>query len=167
MPRNAVSWPSKSEKPELAPRTFAASLSKDTANAVSEHGHDSSARPFEFTGRVRSFRHAIVGIVRMIRCQHNAWIHAAATVAVLTAGFFLKISASDWCWMILAISIVWTAEALNTAFEFLADAASPNPHPLVRDAKDVAAGAVLITAIAAAVIGAIIFWPHITKTFGL
>ena len=63
----------------------------------------------------------------------------------------------------MAVSIVWTAEALNTAFEFLADVASPEFHPLVRDAKDVAAGAVLITAIAAGVIGAIIFWPYVAK----
>jgi len=61
------------------------------------------------------------------------------------------------------ISIVWTAEALNTAFEFLADAASPSFHPLVRDAKDVAAGAVLLTAAAAAVIGGIVFWPYLLK----
>jgi diacylglycerol kinase (ATP) len=119
------------------------------------------SRPFEFTGRIRSFRHAIVGIARMIRCQHNAWIHAAATVVVLAAAFFFRISAGDWCWIILAISIVWTAEALNTAFEFLADAALPEFHPLVRDAKDVAAGAVLITAIAAAIIGVVVFWPYV------
>jgi len=135
--------------------------------AERENGHGLSERPFAFTGRIRSFRSAIAGIVRMIRCQHNAWIHAVATLVVLGCGFLLQISALDWCWIILAISIVWTAEALNTAFEFLADAASPNPHPLVRDAKDVAAGAVLITAIAAAIIGAIIFWPHAAKIFGL
>jgi diacylglycerol kinase (ATP) len=123
----------------------------------------SGAKPFHFSGRVRSFRHAILGILRMIRCQHNAWIHAAATLVVLTVAFLLHISAADWCWIILAISVVWTAEALNTAFEFLADAASPEFHPLVRDAKDVAAGAVLITAIAAAVIGAIIFWPYLVR----
>jgi diacylglycerol kinase (ATP) len=99
----------------------------------------------------------------MIRCQHNAWIHAAATVGVLGAGFLCRVSPADWCWIVLAISIVWTAEALNTAFEFLADAASPDFHPLVRDAKDVAAGAVLITAIAATVIGAVVFWPYIVK----
>src|ERR1700710_1051085 len=125
----------------------------------------SEARPFQFTGRVRSFRYAIAGIVRMIHCQHNAWIHAAATLIVLTAGFFFHVSAADWCWIILAISIVWTAEALNTAFEFLADAASPEFHPLVRDAKDVAAGAVLITAVAAAIIGGIVFWPHVAGWF--
>lgn len=118
---------------------------------------------FQFTGRVRSFRHAIAGILRMIRCQHNAWIHAAVTVVVLVAALLLRVSAADWCWIILAISIVWTAEALNTAFEFLADAASPEFHPLVKDAKDVAAGAVLITAIAAAIIGVIIFWPYVAR----
>ena len=123
------------------------------------------SRPFQFTGRIRSFRHAIVGILQMIRCQHNAWIHVAATAIVLAVGFLFRVSAADWCWIILAISIVWTAEALNTAFEFLADAASPEFHPLVRDAKDVAAGAVLLTAIAAAVIGAVIFWPHVARLF--
>ena len=121
------------------------------------------ARPFQFTGRIRSFYHAIRGILRMIHCQHNAWIHAAATLVVLGAGFLFHVSSADWCWIVLAISIVWTAEALNTAFEFLADAASPEFHPLVRDAKDVAAGAVLITAIAATVIGAIVFWPYFEK----
>lgn len=101
----------------------------------------------------------------MIRCQHNAWIHAAATAGIVIAAFLFRVSATDWCWIIVAISIVWTAEALNTAFEFLADAASPEFHPLVRDAKDVAAGAVLVTAISAAVIGAIVFWPHLERLF--
>lgn len=123
----------------------------------------SETRRFQFTGRIRSFPHAIVGVVRMIRCQHNAWIHAAATLLVLAAAFFLRISAGDWCWIILAISIVWRAEALNTAFKFLADAASPEFHPLVRDANDVAAGAVLLTAIAASIIGVIIFWPYLER----
>ncbi len=99
----------------------------------------------------------------MIRCQHNAWIHAAITVAVVVAALLFRISSADWCWIILAMSIVWTAEALNTAFEFLADAASPEFHPLVRDAKDVAAGAVLLTAGAAVVIGSIVFWPYVEK----
>jgi diacylglycerol kinase (ATP) len=127
--------------------------------------HASETKPFQFSGRIRSFRHAIAGVLRMIQCQHNAWIHAAATLVVLAAAFVLRISAADWCWIILAISIVWTAEALNTAFEFLADAASPEFHPLVRDAKDVAAGAVLLTATAAVVIGSIVFWPYVERLF--
>ena len=101
----------------------------------------------------------------MVRCQHNAWIHLVATAMVIAAGFFFHLSSSEWCWIVLAIAIVWTAEALNTAFEFLADAASPSFHPIVRDAKDVAAGAVLITALGAVIIGAIIFWPHVMETF--
>src|SRR5947208_4088771 len=84
-----------------------------------------SPRPFQFTGRIRSFYHATCGILRMIRCQHNAWIHAAITVAVVVAALLFRISSADWCWIILAMAIGWTAEALNTAFEVLADAALP------------------------------------------
>jgi diacylglycerol kinase (ATP) len=127
---------------------------------MSRPGGVPTTRPFEFTGRLRGFPNAIRGLLRMIRCQHNAWIHALATITVLTAGFLFGLSGAEWCWIILAISTVWTAEALNTAFEFLADVASPEFHPTVRDAKDVAAGAVLLTAIAATIIGLVIFWPH-------
>ena len=67
------------------------------------------------------------------------------------------------CWITLAIVAVWTAEALNTAFEFLADVASPEFHPLVEKAKDVAAGGVLITCLGAATIGIIIIGPHLIK----
>ena len=97
----------------------------------------------------------------MIRSQHNAWIHAAATVAVAASGFAFEITRGEWPWIILAVMAVWTAEALNTAFEFLADAASPSFHPLVGKAKDVAAGAVLIAAIGSAIIGLMVFIPHL------
>ena len=144
-----------------APPRFIAQHAGDLSTMNRPNQPPPSARPFQFSGRVRSFRHAIRGVLRMLRCQHNAWIHAAATVGGVGAGLWFQVSRADWCWIVLAISIVWTAEALNTAFEFLADAASPEFHPLVRDAKDVAAGAVLITALAAAIIGAIIFWPYV------
>jgi diacylglycerol kinase (ATP) len=105
-------------------------------------------RPFQFTGRIRSVGKALASIIRMVHCQRNAWIHAIATGAVIATGFFCHLSGSEWCRMVLAASTVWTVEALNTAFEFLADTTSPNFHPVVRDAKDVTAGAILITAIA-------------------
>jgi diacylglycerol kinase (ATP) len=73
----------------------------------------------------------------------------------------VRLPASSWAWIVLAIGSVWTAEALNTAFEFLTDVASPDFHPLAEKAKDVAAGAVLLAAIGAAVIGALVFWPTI------
>ena len=115
---------------------------------------------FRIKGRLRSFKYAFAGIVTLVTSQHNAWIHTAATVAVIGAGFFFGVTASEWCWLILAMVAVWSTEALNTAFEFLADVASPDFHPLVKQAKDVAASAVLIAAIGATAIGAIIFIPY-------
>jgi diacylglycerol kinase (ATP) len=120
-------------------------------------------RPFEFTGRIRSFAFAFIGIWTMLKTQHNAWIHACATVAVVAAGLFFGVSGGEWCRLVLAIVAVWTAEALNTAFEFLADVASPAFHPLVKHAKDVAAGAVLISAIGAVVIGLLVLGPHVLE----
>jgi diacylglycerol kinase (ATP) len=99
----------------------------------------------------------------MVASQHNAWIHAAATVTVVAAGLAVGLPAASWAWIVLAIGSVWTAEALNTAFEFLTDVASPDFHPLAEKAKDVAAGAVLLAAIGAVVIGGLIFWPNISE----
>src|ERR1700752_3768140 len=128
---------------------------------------DDPTHSLEFTGRLRSFKYAVTGLMRMIWCHHTAWLPAAATVAVIALGVLFQLSQFEWCWIVLAIAIVWTAEALNTAFEFLADAASPNFSPIVRDAKDVAAGAVLITVIGAIIIGTIVFWPHVAALLGL
>jgi len=114
-----------------------------------------------FTGRIRSIKCAFKGIWVMIASQHNAWVHAAATTAVVAVGFYFQLTRFEWCWIILAIISVWTAEALNTAFEFVTDVASPEFHPLAEKAKDVAAGAVLITAIGSVLIGTLIFGPHL------
>jgi diacylglycerol kinase (ATP) len=124
------------------------------------------SKPFSISERIRSFGYAFNGIFIMLQSQHNAWIHALATILTCAAGFLFGLNRSEWCWIVLAIISVWTAEALNTAFEFLADAASPEYHPLVRKAKDVAAGAVLITAIGAAVIGVLVIGPHALKVRG-
>ena len=121
------------------------------------------SRPFQFTGRIRSFKFAFVGIWTMLKTQHNAWVHACATLGVVAIGLFFSISAAEWCWLVLAVMAVWTAEALNTAFEFLADVASPEFHPLVKHSKDVAAGAVLISAIGAVVIAVLVIGPHVLE----
>src|SRR3954470_13923842 len=119
--------------------------------------------PFRFTGRIRSFTFAGQGLWLTLKTQHNARIHAIATLAVALLGWVFGISRMEWCVIVLACAAVWTAEALNTAFEFLADATIPEFHPVVRDAKDIAAGAVLVTAVGATVIGALIFWPYVAK----
>lgn len=122
-----------------------------------------ASQPFTLSGRVRSFVCAGRGIGVMLRTQQNAWIHAVVTLVVVAAGFVFRVSAVDWCLLTLATMSVWTAEALNTAFEFLTDIASPSFHPLAERAKDVAAGAVLITACGAAVVGLIVFGPHLSR----
>jgi len=113
---------------------------------------------FSITGRLRSFRHAFAGLRTLLATQHNARIHALATVTVITAGIFAKLTPAKWCLLVFAIAGVWVAEALNTALEFLADAVHPQFHPLVKKAKDTAAAAVLTAALAAFCIGAIVFF---------
>ena len=116
---------------------------------------------FSVSARIRSFRFALRGIAATLTTQHNAWIHAAATTAAVVAGLVLGIDRTEWLAVVLAIMAVWTAEGLNTAFEALCNVASPEFHPLVARAKDVAAGAVLIAAIGAAVVGALVFGPRL------
>lgn len=122
---------------------------------------DSKPAMMGFTGRIRSFRFAFRGLATMLRSQRNAWIHAAATAAVCAASALFRIRGEEWCWIVLAVTGVWTAEALNTALEFLTDVASPQFHPLAAKAKDVAAGGVLVTAMGAVVIGLIVLGPHV------
>jgi diacylglycerol kinase (ATP) len=121
----------------------------------------SEDRRFRFSGRVRSVRFALRGVRLMLASQHNAWVHAVATVAVCVVGVMLRVERADWCWLVLAMVSVWTAETMNTALEFLCDVASPEFHPLVEKAKDVAAGAVLMSAVGAVVIGGLVLGPHL------
>lgn len=118
-------------------------------------------KPFSIAARLKSISFAFAGIAAMVGSQHNAWIHLASTIVVVTAGVGFQIDRAEWVWLILAIIAVWTAEALNTAFELLCDVASPEFHPLVKQAKDVAAAAVLIAAVGAAIIGLLVFVPHV------
>ena len=116
---------------------------------------------FSILARGQSFSHAFRGLRFMLRSQHNAWLHMVASIAVCLVSVGLRISRIEWCLIILAMMAVWTAEAFNTALECLTDLASPGHHSLAGKAKDVAAGAVLIAAVSAVVIGALVFIPHI------
>lgn len=118
---------------------------------------------FSLAARARSFRYAARGVVALLRSQHNAWIHAVASVAVVGLGFFVGLSRVEWCLVVLAMVAVWSAEAVNTAIEALCDVASPDLHPLVERAKDVAAGAVLLAAVGAVVVGLLVFGPHLLR----
>lgn len=93
----------------------------------------------------------------MLRTQRNARVHAAVTVAVLALGAFVRLAPLEWALVGLAVAAVWSAEAFNTALEQLGDVVSPEHHPLIGKAKDVAAGAVLLAAIGAMIVGLAVF----------
>lgn len=116
---------------------------------------------FTLRKRLRSFRYAFNGIRLLITKEHNAWIHCFAAVCVVTAGILLEISKMEWIAVVIVIGAVLSAEAVNSAMEALADFVSPEYSEAVKRTKDLAAGAVLLMAIAAAIVGIIIFLPKL------
>jgi len=111
--------------------------------------------------RKKAFGYAWQGVRTLFRSEAHAKIHGLAAVIVIAAGFFFKISPAEWCAVIFCIGGVLMAEGFNTALERVCDKTSPEFHPLIKDAKDVAAGAVLLFVIASVIIGLIIFIPKI------
>lgn len=115
--------------------------------------------PFRWSDRARSFRFAGQGIVHAFRVTHNFWIHASVAVVVVGLAWWLQVDKQDWGILILCIGLVAAAEVFNTALEELVDLLHPHRHPRAGRIKDLAAGAVLIAAIAAAMAGALILGP--------
>lgn len=116
---------------------------------------------FTFRKRLASFRYAFNGIRLLILKEHNAWIHCFAAICVVIAGLFLGLSKMEWATVVIVIGAVLSAEAVNSAIESLADLVSPEYNEAIKKTKDLAAGAVLIMAIAAAIVGFIIFIPKL------
>lgn len=112
---------------------------------------------FKIKDRLKSFVYAGKGIYAFISKEHNAWIHCTAVVVVTAAGFYFDISKEEWIAIVFCFGLVLAAEAFNTAIEKLVDLVSPEKRPLAGMVKDIAAGAVLICAITAAIIGGIVF----------
>jgi diacylglycerol kinase len=108
-------------------------------------------------GRVRSFRNAVRGVYQLFRHEPNAQIHFVAACFVLTLAVFLNVSKTDFALLTVAVTMVIVTEAVNTAIERLTDRVSPEFHPLAGQAKDVAAGAVLLSSFGATAIGVIVF----------
>jgi len=119
-----------------------------------------------FYSRIESFGHAFRGWWHVLKTQHNAWIHAVVAVLVFIVSFWLNLPARDWAVIILTITMVFTAEFINTSIEAVVDLASPEKHPLAKVGKDVGAGAVLISALAAVLIGLLILGPPLWQKVG-
>ncbi len=117
-------------------------------------------QPLTLMARLKSFGYAIQGIVFMLKTQHNAWLHGMATISVIALAVYCDVSASDWRWLIVAMGMVWVGETINTAVEYVCDVVSPDYNHAVKHAKDIAAGGVLIAAVAALVIGVLTFYPY-------
>ena len=116
-------------------------------------------------GRILSFKWAIKGVFNLFSTHPNAQIHLLAAITVIPLSFFLQISKTEGCIVTLCIALVLSMEALNSAIEYLADKVSAEEDELIGKAKDIAAAAVLISALAAAVVGGMIFIPKICLIF--
>ncbi len=95
----------------------------------------------------------------MLKTQQNAWIHSLVASLVIAMGAWLEIDTRDWAILVLTIAVVFSAEFINTAIEAVVDLASPALHPLAKVGKDVGAGAVLVAALAAIIVGILILGP--------
>ena len=118
---------------------------------------------FTLRKRLKSFKFAFNGIRLLITHEHNAWIHCFAAICVIIAGFAFDISTTEWIAVTFAIGTVLAAEAVNSSIEAIADLVSPEYNEAIKRTKDLAAGAVLILAISAAIVGLIIFVPKIME----
>ena len=116
---------------------------------------------FSIKKRLKSFTYAWKGIRGFVCREHNVWIHLTMAMLVIIAGFIFDIEKFEWVAIIICIGVVIAAEAFNTAIERLVNLVSPEWHPIAGEVKDIAAGAVLICAIAAAIVGLVIFIPYI------
>lgn len=115
--------------------------------------------------RGNPFRHALRGWICTAREERNFRIHMVAAILVVTAGLVFQVTLLEWALLLAAIGGVMTAELLNTAIENAADASSGGrSHPLIRKAKDAAAGAVLAASVVALGIGLLVFVPRLLRS---
>ena len=110
---------------------------------------------------IAGFGYAFAGLWYALRTQRNVRVHLTIAILAILLGIVLRISAVEFAMIFVAITVVFIAEMFNTVFELCVDLASPEYNPLAKIAKDVAAGAVLLSAMLAVVIGLFVFGPHL------
>ena len=120
---------------------------------------------FSYLKFFRSFRYAIRGLTRLIATEQNARVHFVATIIVGLAAYFFQLSRLEAVVLFFAVVLVFAIEIINTAIEKLLDLVHPESHSQIAFIKDALAGAVLITAVIAFVVGALIFYPHLKELF--
>lgn len=118
---------------------------------------------YDFKKQMKSFTFAWKGIMTCAGHEQNITFHLIAAILVVAAGFFLSISHTEWMVVIICVGMVIAAELFNSAIERLVDLVSPDWNKIAGEVKDIAAGAVLVTAIAAAIVGLIVFVPYLFR----
>ena len=118
------------------------------------------------SSHVQSFRSALRGIIHGLKSQRHLRFHACAAILVVILGFTVGINRIEWDLTASAIAAVSVAELLNSSVEQIANAVSTEWNETIRNAKDLAAGAVLLAAIYAVVVGATVFLPRLTALGG-
>lgn len=116
---------------------------------------------FSLLKRAQSFVHAGRGLLIFIKTTHNAWVEILGSVIAFGLGFYFNITKVEWLFIVFAVGFVLAAEAFNTAIEIDINLTSPEYHPYARDTKDVAAAAVLVSALTALAVGLCIFIPYL------
>lgn len=119
----------------------------------------------DFSSRIQSIRIALDGLKQVLRTEPNTSIHALFTLAVFSAALIFKLDRTEWALLILTVGFVWAAEVFNTAVEKLVDLASPEFHDTAKTVKDISAGAVLVSVLAAIGVGALLFGPPLIRWF--
>lgn len=120
---------------------------------------------YNFKKQLKSFTFAWKGILTCAGHEQNITFHLVAAIVVVAAGFFFNITHTEWMVVMLCIGTVITAELFNSAIERLVDLVSPEWQKIAGEVKDIAAGAVLVTAITAAIVGLIVFLPYVIALF--
>ena len=117
--------------------------------------------------RVQSLGYAIAGWLYMLRYQKNTRIMSVASIVVFGVAFWLQVDALRWAILVLTITAVWMAEFLNAGVEAVVNLASPDFHPMAKVAKDVAAAAVLLCAVASVLVGLLVLGPPLIAKLGM
>lgn len=121
---------------------------------------------FSVGARLKSFVYAGRGLRWLVQDEHNARLHLAASLAVVACGLYLRVSIEEWRWLVVAIALVWMAEAFNTVVEELCDRIQPDFDPAIGRIKDLSAGAVLVASIASFLIGLFTLGPPVAALVG-
>lgn len=121
----------------------------------------SKAGKFSLTARLNSFLYAFNGLKILFKTEHNAWIHTVSAIVAISMGFLFNLSIFEWCYIVIAIGIVFVAEIINTSIEYLTDFISPGMDERAKKVKDLAAAAVFVSSLTSLAIGVLIFLPKI------